>query len=130
RTEVDLRAVEPELISAESQLGEGAVSAAGEISDAPRDAEPVFAESRDAQQVQLSELRTEDPQATSAVEEPQVFLSGPDDLEMQTQTVEMEDAGRSEEHTSELQSPYDIVCRLLLEKKNRLDTSDMCTSSK
>src|SRR5438094_7041204 len=25
--------------------------------------------------------------------------------------------GRSEEHTSELQSPYDIVCRLLLEKK-------------
>src|SRR5437867_9315406 len=28
-------------------------------------------------------------------------------------------AGRSEEHTSELQSPYDLVCRLLLEKKNR-----------
>src|SRR5207248_8236842 len=27
---------------------------------------------------------------------------------------------RSEEHTSELQSPYDIVCRLLLEKKNHL----------
>src|SRR5207248_11090931 len=25
--------------------------------------------------------------------------------------------GRSEEHTSELQSPYDLVCRLLLEKK-------------
>src|SRR5207248_9434430 len=27
------------------------------------------------------------------------------------------DAQRSEEHTSELQSPYDLVCRLLLEKK-------------
>src|SRR6266446_391959 len=27
---------------------------------------------------------------------------------------------RSEEHTSELQSPCNIVCRLLLEKKNRL----------
>src|SRR5437867_4740745 len=27
------------------------------------------------------------------------------------------DGGRSEEHTSELQSPYDLVCRLLLEKK-------------
>src|SRR5437867_263426 len=27
--------------------------------------------------------------------------------------------GRSEEHTSELQSPYDIVCRLLLEKKKK-----------
>src|SRR5437879_7683619 len=27
-------------------------------------------------------------------------------------------AGRSEEHTSELQSPMYLVCRLLLEKKN------------
>src|SRR5437867_9139669 len=27
---------------------------------------------------------------------------------------------RSEEHTSELQSPYDLVCRLLLEKKNTI----------
>src|SRR6266446_5442860 len=27
---------------------------------------------------------------------------------------------RSEEHTSELQSPCNLVCRLLLEKKNRL----------
>src|SRR5256885_8855127 len=28
--------------------------------------------------------------------------------------------GRSEEHTSELQSPCNLVCRLLLEKKNQL----------
>src|SRR5699024_12105599 len=28
--------------------------------------------------------------------------------------------GRSEEHTSELQSRFDLVCRLLLEKKNRI----------
>src|SRR5699024_11653084 len=28
--------------------------------------------------------------------------------------------GRSEEHTSELQSRFDIVCRLLLEKKNSI----------
>src|SRR5574340_1508372 len=27
--------------------------------------------------------------------------------------------GRSEEHTSELQSPKDLVCRLLLEKKKK-----------
>src|SRR5207248_3586641 len=27
---------------------------------------------------------------------------------------------RSEEHTSELQSPYDLVCRLLLEKKKQV----------
>src|SRR5256885_3293295 len=28
---------------------------------------------------------------------------------------------RSEEHTSELQSPCNLVCRLLLEKKNKID---------
>src|SRR6201989_3692514 len=35
------------------------------------------------------------------------------------------DAGmlRSEEHTSELQSRRDLVCRLLLEKKNKADGS-------
>src|SRR5690349_23105922 len=31
--------------------------------------------------------------------------------------------GRSEEHTSELQSRRDLVCRLLLEKKNRTDAT-------
>src|SRR5256885_13076466 len=30
---------------------------------------------------------------------------------------ERRDGGRSEEHTSELQSPCNLVCRLLLEKK-------------
>src|SRR3989454_7256765 len=30
------------------------------------------------------------------------------------------DAGRSEEHTSELQSPCNLVCRLLLEKKKKI----------
>src|SRR5690348_17979691 len=30
-----------------------------------------------------------------------------------------EDTARSEEHTSELQSPVHLVCRLLLEKKNK-----------
>src|SRR2546426_2088122 len=29
--------------------------------------------------------------------------------------------GRSEEHTSELQSPCNLVCRLLLEKKKKYD---------
>src|SRR5947208_3363750 len=93
QTEADSHAAETELISAESQMGEGAVLAAGEIPDAPREAELVFAESRDVQEIQVSEPGAEDLQATPAVEEPQVFLSGPDDLEMQTQTVEMEDAG-------------------------------------
>src|SRR5256885_12082151 len=31
---------------------------------------------------------------------------------------------RSEEHTSELQSPCNLVCRLLLEKKNNSTTRD------
>src|SRR5207248_9617029 len=35
---------------------------------------------------------------------------------------------RSEEHTSELQSPYDLVCRLLLEKKKKHhNTHDVLT---
>src|SRR5689334_24827908 len=31
---------------------------------------------------------------------------------------------RSEEHTSELQSQFHLVCRLLLEKKNKLKAND------
>src|SRR5438034_4221235 len=33
---------------------------------------------------------------------------------------------RSEEHTSELQSPSDLVCRLLLEKKKKSKQTDVC----
>src|ERR1039457_7314396 len=32
---------------------------------------------------------------------------------------------RSEEHTSELQSPCNLVCRLLLEKKNEYETGNI-----
>src|SRR2546426_3848795 len=35
---------------------------------------------------------------------------------------------RSEEHTSELQSPCNLVCRLLLEKKKELSLSDHSNS--
>src|SRR5207248_8347309 len=35
-------------------------------------------------------------------------------------SLDLADIGRSEEHTSELQSPYDLVCRLLLEKKKQI----------
>src|SRR5690349_23014298 len=47
--------------------------------------------------------RTDRPAVIRAVESP--TTGGP--------------AGRSEEHTSELQSRRDLVCRLLLEKKNK-----------
>src|SRR5256885_5561753 len=36
---------------------------------------------------------------------------------------------RSEEHTSELQSPCNLVCRLLLEKKKRPLSCGYCSSS-
>src|SRR5256885_10322144 len=35
---------------------------------------------------------------------------------------------RSEEHTSELQSPCNLVCRLLLEKKNQKTSTTMYTT--
>src|SRR2546430_1545630 len=37
----------------------------------------------------------------------------------------MKAAARSEEHTSELQSQSNLVCRLLLEKKKKLTTSSI-----
>src|SRR5258708_18690305 len=40
-----------------------------------------------------------------------------------TWLTDYREALRSEEHTSELQSPDHLVCRLLLEKKNRKTTT-------
>src|SRR5256885_11461920 len=42
---------------------------------------------------------------------------------------EVAEAGRSEEHTSELQSPCNLVCRLLLEKKKNIRETDLVTVS-
>src|SRR6266516_4523985 len=39
-------------------------------------------------------------------------------------------ARRSEEHTSELQSPYDLVCRLLLEQKQKINLPFLCIQNK
>src|SRR5438552_5152412 len=39
------------------------------------------------------------------------------------QVTVAERTGRSEEHTSELQSPDHLVCRLLLEKKKKTDSA-------
>src|SRR2546426_4470479 len=36
---------------------------------------------------------------------------------------------RSEEHTSELQSPCNLVCRLLLEKKKKIICTSSCRST-
>src|SRR2546430_13355552 len=43
--------------------------------------------------------------------------------------IAVSESGRSEEHTSELQSQSNIVCRLLLEKKKKNSTRDMSVRS-
>src|SRR5438094_2865144 len=40
------------------------------------------------------------------------------DVQVELNVAQREADDRSEEHTSELQSPYHLVCRLLLEKQN------------
>src|SRR5438034_7808425 len=40
------------------------------------------------------------------------------------------DSIRSEEHTSELQSHSDLVCRLLLEKKKKMDDRNMLSRAR
>src|SRR5690348_17866864 len=53
-----------------------------------------------------------DPEASGFenLDEYYIFFGGPDRYDWKL-------LGRSEEHTSELQSPVHLVCRLLLEKK-------------
>src|SRR5256885_13246301 len=55
---------------------------------------------------------------------------------LQGQVLKTTDAGntwtaiaRSEEHTSELQLPCNLVCRLLLEKKNRAGPDSLCRAA-
>src|SRR5256885_8748544 len=52
-----------------------------------------------------------------------------EDLRVDGEVLLADEPGpRSEEHTSELQSPCNLVCRLLLEKKNYPTVSTGCTS--
>src|SRR2546430_13318534 len=53
-----------------------------------------------------------------------IFESTPADLLVYLQWP-MEVVGRSEEHTSELQSQSNLVCRLLLEKKKKKKNNDV-----
>src|SRR5256885_5281768 len=68
----------------------------------------LFRSDRDARQMALRSLR-EDGHATDEVGAR---------LEVR-QLLAVSAAPRSEEHTSELQSPCNLVCRLLLEKKKK-----------
>src|SRR2546426_2413167 len=56
---------------------------------------------------------------------PQIQLSGPLDRCISPNCLigaSVASSERSEEHTSELQSPCNLVCRLLLEKKKKKNT--------
>src|SRR5258706_8755422 len=56
---------------------------------------------------------------TICQEKPNLSLSQPHSLSLPPPDVSKNKFGRSEEHTSELQSLTNLVCRLLLEKKKR-----------
>src|SRR3982751_7116234 len=51
------------------------------------------------------------------------------DVRLSSSNRPMASVMRSEEHTSELQSRSDLVCRLLLEKKNSRQPAGPCTCS-
>src|SRR5437868_12437394 len=46
-------------------------------------------------------------------------ISSPQEGRLALESLDVDEHFRSEEHTSELQSRFDLVCRLLLEKKNQ-----------
>src|SRR5256885_8758658 len=78
-------------------------------------------------------FRSEDPQAAFSTQVAPVYLAqhkphvsaltlpiGTNNTPDQVRRIlEVPPFNRSEEHTSELQSPCNLVCRLLLEKKKR-----------
>src|SRR5256885_12338017 len=49
--------------------------------------------------------------------DPEGSPPGTSDSNVKSRVASLRESGRSEEHTSELQSPCNLVCRLLLEKK-------------
>src|SRR5256885_9520132 len=65
----------------------------------------------------LEATRTMAAGSRVAQEELQALRAHVDACEARIETLQQELDERSEEHTSELQSPCNLVCRLLLEKK-------------
>src|SRR2546430_11381605 len=73
---------------------------------------------------------TEKMSSSTSVQKPDTFASSQSSGRVRAPTSHVRattgrrvGSGRSEEHTSELQSQSNLVCRLLLEKKNKADTS-------
>src|SRR4051794_41341446 len=66
-----------------------------------------------------------------AMEAPRFFKNGPSGCDVAIESrVPEATLRRSEEHTSELQSPVHLVCRLLLEKKKNKPMSTACTTNR
>src|SRR5258708_14840873 len=66
--------------------------------------------------IRLAKLRRPSPRRSNLPK-----IERPVKFEENTTSLPSGDHARSEEHTSELQSPDHLVCRLLLEKKNKND---------
>src|SRR3989454_2063448 len=74
----------------------------------------------DTATTEIYTLSLHDALPISLREDPDIILVGEmRDLETIRLAIEAAETGRSEEHTSELQSPCNLVCRLLLEKKKQ-----------
>src|SRR5699024_12802717 len=73
---------------------------------------------QDPAQIEIVERESADYMAGSVISQNVAAGEGMDFDSTITLTVSTGAEERSEEHTSELQSRFDLVCRLLLEKKN------------
>src|SRR5438034_11754381 len=93
-------------------------SGKGSASEVPRSGSPVADRPSDPRRGRPPE---DGLQRLSKREQVAVGAGGPVELDADWKTTARQSrAQRSEEHTSELQSHSDLVCRLLLEKKNIL----------
>src|SRR5437879_13757056 len=74
------------------------------------DALPIFTYPKPHEELEIAKSTTADVELKISK-----VLTGPEIIQLQQIVI----SGRSEEHTSELQSPMYLVCRLLLEKKKK-----------
>src|SRR5256885_12264930 len=81
--------------------------------------------SEGAEERMARELRTCCSRARQSAEKPRPLARAAECLGMRFDEREV----RSEEHTSELQSPCNLVCRLLLEKKKNITLAHSATTS-
>src|SRR5256885_6420959 len=80
---------------------------------------------RDEAQIEVrrqSSQQMEAAQVTTSIERPGQLAGDREDRRTRRQPTGRAARERSEEHTSELQSPCNLVCRLLLEKKKEKKT--------